>query len=74
MEGVKSDLKSQVEDLNQKLREMEVSRDDEKSKKEALEIDLVGLCKEQKEILDDNETLKAEVQKGVEDIAKALGD
>lgn len=66
------DLKSEIKDLNQKLKEMKVSREDEKSKKEALEIELVGLCQEQKETLDDNEALEAEVEKGVEDIAKAL--
>lgn len=51
-----------------------MSRDDELKKREALEAVVKGLQDKHKLALDENEALKVEVQKGVEDIAKALGE
>lgn len=53
---------------------MESSRDDEKAKREALELELSELRRKYDGVVMDNGNFKAEVQKGVEDIAKALGD
>lgn len=53
---------------------MEVCRDNEKRAKEMKETELEDSRRAQKAVCDENESLKAEVQKGVEDIASALGD
>lgn len=49
---------------------MEVSQDDEKRKRDALDVELAELREAQKSVKAENETLKAKVQNGVEDIAR----
>lgn len=74
MEKSVDDLKKQVRSSRKKLSEIQTSRDDEKKRADALYEELGKLRQAQKDALVENEALKAEVQKGVEKIASALGE
>ncbi|XP_074364723.1 uncharacterized protein LOC141705736 [Apium graveolens] len=63
-----------VSELERKLQEAETERDDLRSKCEGWERHIDGMNASYKLIVDENVVLKAEVQKGIEDIANALGD
>lgn len=67
-------MESTNDDLCQRMKEAESSWDDEKKEREALEAKLAQLRPKHKTVLNENEGLKVEVQKGVEDIAKDLND
>ncbi|XP_074348556.1 uncharacterized protein LOC141687245 [Apium graveolens] len=67
-------MDAKVSELEQKLRDAEKERDSLRVKCEALERQVDGTNSLYKLIVDENTALKAEVEKGVEDIANALGD
>lgn len=74
LEKLKDYFKRQVEDLERKVKDVEGSKDDKKKKQETQEENMSELQKTRRLIVDENENLKSEFHKGVEDIARALGD
>lgn len=69
-----NDLGSQLGLLKEKLKENERLLEVEKRRADGLDIEIVNLRQANKDAAAENETLELEVQKGVEDIAGALGD
>lgn len=69
-----NDLGSQLESIKGKLKESERLLEVEKRRADGLDVEVVNLRQANKDAAAENETLKLEVQKGVEDIAGALGD
>lgn len=67
-------LTNQVNEMQGKLREMETSMDDALRSRGKNEKWLEDLKKLGDELRSENDGLKVEVQRGVEDVAKALGD
>ncbi|KAL8108353.1 hypothetical protein AgCh_024716 [Apium graveolens] len=63
-EAVESSLATKVQELEGKLHEAEKDRDDEKAKHEGLERQVDGMNRAYKLIVEENEQLKMEVQKG----------
>lgn len=74
MERVNGNLKREAKSHSEKLKEVQTSRDEEKKLADALEIELQNLHQVHKDVLAENESLKAEVQKGVEEIVTALSE
>lgn len=74
LEKANHDLGQQLKSANDQLEKMKVEKEDEKKHRDAVDKDLDEARKRLKSSLDENAALKAEVNKGVEDIAKALGD
>lgn len=64
MERVNGNLKREAKSHSEKLKEVQTSRDEEKKRADALEIELQNLHQVHKDVLAENESLKAEVQKG----------
>lgn len=69
-----SEMENSNNDLVQKLKDTESLRSDEASKRESMEKELAKLRSKYQAIFDDNEALKVEVQRGIEDIAKVLSE
>lgn len=67
-------MEKQVKDIKADLKVMESSCDEEKKGRETLETEVDELRRAKQEVVDENEALKGKVQKGIEDIAGALGD
>ncbi|KAL8135449.1 hypothetical protein AgCh_010190 [Apium graveolens] len=63
-----------VRELEGRLLEVERELDEEKSKRQGLDRQVEGMDSSYKLIVKENEDLKKEVEKAVEDIADALGD
>lgn len=74
LEKANGGLNMQLTSLQGKISEIEKSRDEKKKRADALEEELGKLRQAQKDVVAENEALKAEVQKGVEKIASTLGD
>lgn len=56
------------------MKEVETSRDEEKKRGDVLDVEVGNHRQTQKDALAENESLKAEVQKDVEEIASKLGE
>ncbi|XP_074370290.1 uncharacterized protein LOC141711614 [Apium graveolens] len=65
---------TKMSDHERRLREVEKERDDLKEKCEGWERHVEGMNSSYRLIVEENTTLKAEMQKRIEDIANALGD
>ncbi|KAL8092535.1 hypothetical protein AgCh_034701 [Apium graveolens] len=74
MEVGKQSLNATVSELERRLSEVEKERDELKGKCEGLERHVDGMNSSYRLIVEENTSLKAEVEKAVEDIASALGD
>lgn len=74
LENANKNLSVELASMREKLKEVERSRDGEKMCGDALNVEVENLHRANQEMVTENETLKAEVQKGVEEIAGALGD
>ncbi|XP_074369604.1 uncharacterized protein LOC141711053 [Apium graveolens] len=74
MEVEKQSLNATVSELEMRLSEVEKERDELKGKCEGLERHVEGMDSSYRLIVGENTSLKAEVEKGIEDIANALGD
>lgn len=60
--------------LKEKVETLERSRNEEKARADALNTEVVDLRQVNGKMISENETLKVEIQKGVEEMAGALGD
>lgn len=67
-------MESANTDLTRQLKELESSRSDEVNKRKSMEKELVELRSKYQPVVDENEALKIEVQGGVLDIEKVLGE
>ncbi|KAL8099991.1 hypothetical protein AgCh_032305 [Apium graveolens] len=67
-------MDAQVSEVEHKLRDAKQKRDSLRVKCEAFERQVDGMNSSYKLIVDENTALKAEVEKGIEDIVNALGD
>ncbi|XP_074331784.1 uncharacterized protein LOC141668702 [Apium graveolens] len=74
MEVVGQSMSAKVSELERRLSEVEKERDDLKGKCEGLDRHAEGMESSYRLIVEDNSSLKTEVQKGIEDIVNALGD
>ncbi|XP_074349148.1 uncharacterized protein LOC141688903 [Apium graveolens] len=74
MEVGKQSLDATVSELERRLSEVEKERDELKGKCEGLERHVEGMNSSYRLIVEENTSLKAEVEKAVEDIASALED
>lgn len=74
MEKANGGLNMQLTYLQEKVSQIEKSSDEEKKRADALEEELGKLRQAEKDAVAENEGLKAEVQKEVEEIVSALGD
>lgn len=74
LEKTKEDLRNQISSFEGKLKEEQQSKDDERVRREGVETELKDLQQSHTTALDEINRLKDEVQKGVEDIVKALKD
>ncbi|XP_074381610.1 uncharacterized protein LOC141723650 [Apium graveolens] len=74
MELARDMMSTRIDNLEKELREMTVSRNEEKGERETAEAELSRVLDSNKSLVEENDKLKVDVQKGVEDIAKVLGD
>ncbi|XP_074325800.1 uncharacterized protein LOC141663856 [Apium graveolens] len=74
MEVERQSMSAKVSELERRLSEVENERDDLKGKCEGLDRHVEGMNSSYRLIVKENSNLKAKVQKGIEDIANALGD
>lgn len=74
LESANKNLNTELASLREKFKDLEKSRNEEKSRVDTLDIEIKNLRRSNEEVIADNEVLKAEVQKSVEEIAGALGD
>ncbi|XP_074325658.1 uncharacterized protein LOC141663746 [Apium graveolens] len=74
MEVTEQTLSNKVQELKGRLQEVETERDGERTKRKSLDRQVEGMNNSYKLIVEKNENLKREVQKGVEEIFDALGD
>ncbi|XP_074382032.1 uncharacterized protein LOC141723959 [Apium graveolens] len=74
MEVAEQSLTNKVFELETRLWEVEKERDEEKTKREGLDRQIDGMNGSYRLIVEENESLKLKVQKGVEDITEALSD
>ncbi|XP_074381255.1 uncharacterized protein LOC141723370 [Apium graveolens] len=74
MEVAEQSLTNKVFELETRLWEVEKERDEEKTKCEGLDRQIDGMNGSYRLIVEENESLKLKVQKGVKDITEALGD
>lgn len=73
MEKENDDLKRQVRSYAEKLKDAQSSRDEEKKRADGLSSELENLQQVHNNVLTENVNLKAEVEKGVEEMATAVG-
>lgn len=74
LESTNKRLGTRLEEAQKRLSEMEKARDDALSERGKLEVDVKNLQRANGTLAKENEALKLEVQKNIEEIAKALGD
>ncbi|XP_074366649.1 uncharacterized protein LOC141707407 [Apium graveolens] len=74
LELTNDSLKKESEGVGSRLVSAETSLGEEKKKREALEVEVVALHEKNEALETDNLNLKLEVEKGVEEIAGALGN
>ncbi|XP_074362211.1 uncharacterized protein LOC141702423 [Apium graveolens] len=74
LESIEKSSNKKILELEGRLRDVESERDELKVKCEGLDRQVGGMDQSYKLIMEENATLKAEVEKAVEDIANALGD
>lgn len=74
METNNGNLSKQFTSLEEKLREMAILRDEERRKHKVLEGELEDLRQIKDSVEEENKKSKDGIQKGVENITKALGD
>lgn len=67
-------MNAELTSLKEKLKDLERSRDEEKARGDALDVEVKNLRRSNQEMTTENEALKTEVQKGVEEFDGALGD
>lgn len=70
----KRELEQQLKAANELLKKMKSEKEDDKKHRDSVERELAEVRGKLKIALDENVGVRAEIDKGVEDIAKALGD
>lgn len=74
LENANKNLNTELSSLREKLNDVKKSRDEEKTRGDGLDDEVGNLRRTNQGLTTENELLKAEVQKNVEEIAGALGD
>lgn len=74
LEKVNEALEAKFKGVESQVEELKAKKDSGKMKLKTMEEDLSALRQSQSKLEEENTGLQLEVQKGVEDVAKALGD